>query len=29
MPKLRTGTYFPGFLEPGKMVEKVLTPPRR
>ena len=25
IPKLRTGTYFPGFLEPRKMVEKALV----
>jgi transposase-like protein len=25
IPKLRTGSYFPGFLEPRKMVEKALV----
>ena len=25
IPKLRTGTYFPGFLEPRRMAEKALT----
>lgn len=25
IPKMRTGTYFPGFLEPRKMVEKALV----
>ena len=25
IPKLRTGAYFPGFLEPRKMVEKALV----
>ena len=26
IPKLRAGSYFPGFLEPRKMVEKALVP---
>nr|WP_269474364.1 hypothetical protein [Sphingomonas paucimobilis] len=25
IPKLRTGAYFPGFLEPRKTVEKALV----
>ena len=25
IPKLRTGSYFPGFLEPRRMAEKALT----
>jgi putative transposase len=25
LPKLRKGTYFPGFLEPRRMAEKALT----
>jgi putative transposase len=25
IPKLRTGSYFPGFLEPCRMAEKALT----
>ena len=25
IPKLRKGTYFPGFLEPRRMAEKALT----
>ncbi len=25
IPKLRTGSYFPGFLEPRKTVEKALV----
>ena len=25
IPKLRTGVYFPGFLEPRRMAEKALT----
>jgi putative transposase len=25
IPKLRTGTYFPSFLEPRRMAEKALT----
>ena len=35
IPKLRKGSYFPGFLEPRRMAEKALTaviqslPPRR
>ncbi len=26
IPKLRKGSYFPGFLEPRRMAEKALTP---
>jgi putative transposase len=25
IPKLRSGRYFPGFLEPRRMAEKALT----
>jgi putative transposase len=25
IPKLRTGSYFPGFLEPRRLAEKALT----
>ena len=28
IPKLRKGSYFPGFLEPRRMAEKALTIPR-
>jgi putative transposase len=27
IPKLRKGSYFPGFLEPRRLAEKALTPP--
>ena len=26
IPKLRKGSYFPGFLEPRRLAEKALTP---
>jgi putative transposase len=29
IPKLRTGSYFPGFLEPRRLAEKALTAVRR